>query len=191
MTILFSRPREPRAVEEAVLRLHRLAARLKALRRTGWVERGVRDPETVASHSYAVALISILIAEVRGLDVAEVARMALLHDLPEAILGDLTPEMKARDPGWEEREEEAVERVLGMLPGEVAERWRRSWRRLKEGGLPEARLVKAVDKLEMGLQAALYSREAEVGDIYESALRGVGDRELRAILEKAWEAGAG
>jgi len=173
-------------VEKPVIRLHRLAAVLKRLRRTGWVDRGVRDPETVASHSYAVALLSILLAEARGLDVAEAARMALLHDLPEAVVGDLTPEMKAGDPGWEMREEEVVEELLEALPGKVAERWRAAWRRLKGGRTPEARLVKSVDKLEMGLQAALYREEAEVGDIYESALREVGDEELRAILEKAW-----
>src|ERR671916_2692003 len=75
--------------------------RLKRLDRTGWVLRG-RPPgaESVAAHSYGVALAAMLLAdEVRArgveVDVGRVLRIALLHDLAEARTGDM-PRTMAR-----------------------------------------------------------------------------------------------
>src|SRR5918911_1250784 len=69
--------------------------RLKRLDRTGWVLRGLPPgAESVAAHSYGVALAAMLLADecaARGVevDVERVLRLALLHDLQEARTGDL------------------------------------------------------------------------------------------------------
>ncbi|MEM3907358.1 MAG: HD domain-containing protein, partial [Nitrososphaerota archaeon] len=55
--------------------------RLKETKRTGWLERGVKDPESVASHSYGVAVLTLLIAHEKGLDTLNAVATALLHDL--------------------------------------------------------------------------------------------------------------
>jgi len=172
---------------EAILKLHRLVSGLKRLRRSGWVERGVEDPETVAEHSYAVALLSMLLAELRGLDPLEAARIALIHDLPEAVLGDLTPREKRLVEGLGERELEVVEDLAKSMPEEIGSRYLEAWRSYSAGGDPVARLVRAVDKLEMGLQALEYAKAgcAEALEIYRSALEQIEDRELRRILEEA------
>ena len=73
--------------------------RLKAVPRIGWLLRGVRDVESVADHSYGVALIAMILADrakARGMavDVERVLRMALLHDLTEARTGDLPHTVK-------------------------------------------------------------------------------------------------
>ncbi|HEY9283293.1 MAG TPA: HD domain-containing protein, partial [Pyrinomonadaceae bacterium] len=68
--------------------------RLKRLDRTGWVLRGLAPgAESVAAHSYGVAVAAMLLADLvraRGveLDVERVLRLALLHDLAEARTGD-------------------------------------------------------------------------------------------------------
>src|ERR687893_497474 len=82
--------------------------RLKRLDRTGWVLRG-QPPgaESVAAHSYGVALTAMLLAdEVRArgveLDVGRVLRIAVLHDLAEARTGDM-PRTMAEYYGAEAR----------------------------------------------------------------------------------------
>lgn len=172
-----------------LLKVYGLLSRLKELRRTGWVERGVKEAESVAAHSYSVVFLSVLLADLRGLDVGEAARMALLHDLPEAVLGDLTPRMKKSAPNLREREREVVENLAKELPPRVAELWLRAWSRYQRGEGEVARLVREVDKLEMGLQAARYAERygaESLQDIYRSAEQAVRDPDLHRVLEEAW-----
>src|ERR671926_628337 len=69
--------------------------RLKRLDRTGWVLRGLPPgAESVAAHSYGVALTAMLLADecaARGVevDVGRLLRIALLHDLQETRTGDM------------------------------------------------------------------------------------------------------
>ena len=72
--------------------------RLKRLPRTGWVESGVPDPESVADHSFRVALLTLVLADLKGLDALKAVRMALIHDLGEAETGDLTPARRRLTP---------------------------------------------------------------------------------------------
>ena len=69
--------------------------RLKRLDRTGWVLRGLPPgAESVAAHSYGVALTAMLLADEcaargAGVDAERVLRLALLHDLQETRTGDM------------------------------------------------------------------------------------------------------
>jgi len=170
-----------------IIKLHEYIARLKELRRTGWVQRGVSDPETVASHSYAVTLLTMMIADLRGLNTLDAVRMALIHDLAESIIGDLTPEMKMRLEDLEERERRFFEDLVKLMPRELAETYLDSWRRFSRGEDEVSRLVREVDKLERGLQAVRYLRKGygEVKEIYDSTLNELKDPELRRVLERA------
>ena len=51
---------------------------------------GVENAETVACHMYRVALMAIVLQE-NGLNVSRCLQMALVHDLAESIVGDITP----------------------------------------------------------------------------------------------------
>ncbi len=136
------------------------AGKLKRLSRTGWVESGICDPESVADHSFRVALIALILSDAGGLDSLKVVRMALLHDLAEGETGDLTPTQKEKDPEAARRaEEKAMERLLGKLPDTVRGTYTSAWREFSEARTPEARLVRDADKLEMVMQASEYQRE--------------------------------
>jgi putative hydrolase of HD superfamily len=133
------------------------AGRLKRLPRTGWVESGVLNPESVADHSFRVALIAMVLADTQKLDALRAVRMALLHDLAEGEIGDLTPTQKGSDEaGFRRREDEAIDRVLSKLPTDIRATYSSAWREFSEGKTPEARLVKDCDKLEMIVQASEY-----------------------------------
>ncbi|VVB99745.1 HD domain protein [uncultured archaeon] len=72
------------------------ALSLKNLPRTGWGLRGA-PRESVADHSFGVGVIALALARMEGLsrqDESELLRRALLHDLHEVRIGDLTPDQK-------------------------------------------------------------------------------------------------
>ncbi len=62
---------------------------LKRLRRAGWWHVGVRDPESVAEHSFRVAQLASLIAAEEGADPARAAYLGLWHDSQETRTGDI------------------------------------------------------------------------------------------------------
>lgn len=170
-----------------IIKIHEYISRLKELKRTGWIQRGVKDPETVASHSYAVALLTMMIADLRGLDALDAIRMALIHDLAESTIGDLTPKMKAELKDLEEKERRFFENLGKFMPERLAETYLNAWRRFSKGEDEVSRLVREVDKLERGLQAIKYLKKgySEVKEIYESSLNELKDPELKRVLEEA------
>jgi putative hydrolases of HD superfamily len=136
------------------------AGRLKKLPRTGWVESSVPDPESVADHSFRVALIAMILSDAQRLDTIKVVRMALLHDLAEAETGDLTPRQKETDiEGFKLAEDTAMVKLLEKLPEAIRGEYRAAWREFSEASTEEARLVRGADKLEMIMQASEYQQE--------------------------------
>ena len=74
---------------------------LKRTKRTGWLDRGVpaAETESVADHSFRVALLAWLAAPGEpALDRDRVLKLALLHDLAEAVTGDEPPYDPATTP---------------------------------------------------------------------------------------------
>ena len=87
-------------------------AALKRLPRTGWVQRGVPDPESVAAHSFGVAALAAVTASAVGADPARAVLVAVIHDVAEALTGDLTPADGVPGDTKRRREEQAARRIL-------------------------------------------------------------------------------
>ena len=130
------------------------AGKLKELKRTGWVESGVPDPESVADHSYRVALLAMVLSDKEGLDTLKAVRISLLHDLAESKIGDLTPRQKQGNN--EELESDAMREVLFELPEEIRKLYLKTWEEYQANETPESKLVHNADKLEMLYQAKEY-----------------------------------
>lgn len=134
---------------------------LKSVARKGWLRFPIPEGqvESVADHSFGVGLLCWLLCPPE-LDLAKVLEMSLLHDLPEVITGDITPQ----DGVGEARKRTDECLAMGdLLRG--FERRNRGVELLQEyhlGVTPEARFVKGVDKLEMGLQSLSYEAEHPV-----------------------------
>jgi len=165
----------------------KIASTLKDVRRKGWVRRGVMGPESVADHSFSLAVLAMAAAVERGLDPFKAAALALVHDLAEALTGDLTPDEK-RGKDHREEERRAFSRITTPLPGRVANLFSRLYNEYSSQSSDEARLVSQLDKLEMALQSVRYVDEgrAPAGLALEftlSALDSVTDPALRAILQ--------
>ncbi len=151
--------------------------RLKALPRTGWLLRGVRDVESIADHLFGVAWIAMLLADranVRGMQVKveKVLRMALLHDLSEARTGDLPSTIKPYFPGdtLKQADEQAARDILQPL-GEAVANYLALWHEYEQRTSLEARIVKAADKLDLLLQAREYEKGGanNLGEFWENA----------------------
>lgn len=135
--------------------------RLKSLPRTGWLLRGVRDVESLASHSFGVAWAAMLLADraaARGLpvNVERVLRMALLHDATEARTGDLPATIKKYF--GKEALHAADARIAEEMFAPFGAAYLELWRDYEERVSLEARIVKAADKLDLLLQAREYER---------------------------------
>ncbi|HVF56584.1 MAG TPA: HD family hydrolase [Pyrinomonadaceae bacterium] len=145
--------------------------RLKRLDRTGWVLRGLPPgAESIASHTYGVALVAMLLADearARGaeLNVERVLRLALLHDLAEARTGDM-PRTVADYYGAEVRkraERAAFDDIMRGAREDGAELYAGLHEDYEERASPEARLVKAADIIDLLAQALSFERAGARG----------------------------
>ncbi|MDY0059998.1 MAG: HD domain-containing protein [Myxococcota bacterium] len=167
-------------------RLHPHLRRLKQLPRTGWVQRGVDHPETVAAHTTGVALLALLEARRRGLDEGRAVLLALVHDLPESLVGDRVP---GELPPAEKRRRERA--AIGQIDREADARGRlcQLWEEYEAGESPEAQLVRALDLADAILQGVAYGEEGRaprprLADLVGSCLARVGDPALRTGLQE-------
>lgn len=153
-----------------LLGFFRKVNRLKGIKRSGWVERGVKDPETVAGHSFMVALMVLVLAKEReiaeNIDREKVVKMALIHDLAEAETGDIiTEESRSRGEGEMSRKEKlrlerkGLEKMLSNLDREPAGEIKELWEEYERGKTREAKFVRDIDLAEMLLQAYRYYKE--------------------------------
>ena len=129
---------------------------LKRTQRTGWVDVGVYQPESVADHTFRTAVLCMLYADVQGLDTLKILRMALIHDLPEAMIGDLMPSQK--NAQTKQNEKNVIHGILGLLPVMEKENYLAVWNEYQEGKTKESKAVRQLDKIEMALQAKEYEK---------------------------------
>lgn len=154
---------------------------LKDLPRTGWARAGLPKPESVADHSWGVALLVLVLAP-DELDLRRALGMALLHDLAEVRVGDLTPHDPVPLEERSLRERRAIGELLSGLPEARRDELISLWEAWELGQDPEARFVRACDKLDLGLQALTYEKRGlEASEFLESA-RAALDPELRALI---------
>lgn len=111
-----------------------------------------------------------------------VVRMALLHDLGEARAGDFTPHHAIARDQKHALERQALVDVLGRLPRGAE--YVALWEEYEAGTTFEARLVRQLDRLEMGLQACVYehSHAGSLEEFFVSVRPVVETPELQALL---------
>ena len=192
---------------DTLVELLRLAGRLKRLPRQGWVLLGVPSPESVADHSYRVALMTLLMAhDDPDVNTERALVLALCHDLPEALAGDATPfdeqlrngefdpdqHFRSRpaysvdaDRAKHQAEEQALQEMTSALPETLRRLIVAAWEEYEAGITPEARLVGQIDKIEALLQANEYRTELpelQIESFRLGALDRVRDERLVQLL---------
>jgi putative hydrolase of HD superfamily len=144
--------------------------RLKRLDRTGWILRGLPNgTESVASHSFGVAVTAMFIADrVKRdgveLDLEKVLRLALLHDWPEVLVGDM-PRTATMFFGSDVRkvaEARAFEEIVAPM-GELRGDYIKLHEEYEERNSVEAKIVKVADVIDLLIQALALERAGARG----------------------------
>ena len=135
------------------------AANLKKIQRQGWVDKlSIKNPESVADHSYSMAMMGMIISDIENYNSEKILKMILLHDLAESEIGDYTPgEISIVEKN--KLEDNAFSKIIQTLPSNVKIQYETLWRDYQKNESLEAKLVHQLDRLEMALQAKIYQNE--------------------------------
>lgn len=153
---------------------------LKDLPRAGWVRAGVARPESVAAHSWGVAWLVLALCP-PTVDRGRALAIAVLHDLPEARVGDLTPHDNVPAAQKSAAETQALGGLLDGVPN--AGELKQLWHEYEHAASAEGRFVKACDKLDMALQALRYQSDQGLAldEFVDSALARLAPGLLRTL----------
>ncbi|MDA0978999.1 MAG: HD domain-containing protein, partial [Proteobacteria bacterium] len=159
---------------------------LKHMFRQGWLKRGVpRDAcETVAEHTFGNAMLCLLLlADRPELDGYKVLRLALVHDLGEAYVGDITPHDNVDRADKIRMETAAVREILDKLPNGAS--LIADWDEYEAQQSAEARFVKEIDRMELALQASVYDQRGLVDatEFYDAVTPTIKSADLKVVLQ--------
>ena len=136
---------------EGVLTFLRAAERLKTVMRSGWTSDG--QQESVAEHTWRLCLMAMLLyGHLPGIDLARLLKMCLIHDLGEAIGGDVPAPAQKAGASKADQERSDLVQLIAPLPRALRQEIVDLWDEYEAAGSPEAKIAKGLDKLETILQ---------------------------------------
>ena len=176
---------------------------MKAIPRSGWLSHDVslQDVESVADHTFSTCALSMLLADLeakRGVKVnmENVLRMAILHDLAESLTFDISRAyldyMGTKGEAMKrEIERTAWEHVTkGIEDPDLARKYASIQNQYVAGRTKEAMIVHAADSIDILLQVVNYERRgyphALLSDFWSERVRMMkqsGVQSARIILE--------
>ena len=146
---------EEETVENDLAKFLYEVGQLKRVKRSGWWIAGVRDPESVAEHTFRTAVIAYLLARLEGADAGKAVFMALFHDLPEARTND-AHRIVRRYADWRDVDKKAMTEQSKNLPEQTANEVLSFFEEFENEVSPEAKLARDADLLECLIQAREY-----------------------------------
>ncbi|MCA9323912.1 HD domain-containing protein [Candidatus Saccharibacteria bacterium] len=128
--------------------------KLKTELRHSWTSDSSRQ-ESVTDHSWMLCLIAVTLLEEKPyehLDKLRVLQMLIVHDLAEAITGDIpTFEQSKRKTKYQD-ELEAMHTILAPLPASTKDVLLDAWLEMEANETPEAKFAQCIDKAEVLFQ---------------------------------------
>jgi putative hydrolases of HD superfamily len=152
------------------------------------VLRGVSLPESVSDHMYRMSLIAMVVSKPSERD--HLVKMALAHDLAEAVVGDLTPYCGVSGQEKFRREEAAMAEIRDKtLHGNSAgEELYDLWREYERAESPAAIMMKDIDKFEMILTADEYeiAQGLTLDEFFDSTRGKFRTAEIQALVQELY-----
>ena len=139
-----------RNINNDLIRLYFKFNHLKNIYRQGWIK-GLLDPkdaqgvESVADHSWSVAMLAISIIEKYNLDydITKCMKLAIIHELGEIYAGDFTPIDNISKETKHEIEKKALEKLLEDIPFEND--FLELWEEFENEKTAEAQFIRQID----------------------------------------------
>jgi len=174
-----------------ILDFFKTAANLKKISRQGWVNKlSLDNPESVADHSYSMAIMSMVISDLENYNSEKILKMVLLHDLAESKIGDYTPEQLSKEKK-SKLENNAFYEITKNLPDLIKSQYLQIWQEYQQNISLESKIVHQIDRLEMALQAKIYQKDGhskeKLESFFESAKKDITDPELKELFKKIVE----
>lgn len=181
----------------AILTFMDEANRLKDTLRSGRTPSGRQ--ESTAEHTWRLCLMAMLFArELEGVDLVRLIKICLVHDLGEAISGDIPAIQQRADDDRAARERADLVTLCAPLPADLRAEIIALWDDYAAGGSPEAVLAKGFDKIETMLTHSTgrnaadfdygfnldYGRAATARHALLAAIRAQVDERTRALGQK-------
>lgn len=157
-TNAISKPHPP----PKILEFLKAIGRSKKILRTGWVREKIKNPESIAAHSFRLSVIAMILADELGLDKEKLIKMALLHDLGEVITGDIVwsrgsiMDIKKRLEK-EDQERKGIKKIFKIMGN--SEEYVEIFEEMIGRTSQEAKIFWQLDKLEMAIQALEYEKD--------------------------------
>lgn len=144
---------------DKVIKLFHTIHPLDRVPRAGYLLRGVAEPESVSAHSHFVAVLALLFLEEYPdrFNKERTLAMALVHDLPEALLMDIP--MPHADTYLSDAKRQAEEAIFQDIFSGFPENLKGLHQEFCDATTPEARLLRGLDKAQMMLKILTYEQE--------------------------------
>ncbi len=172
----------------ALARFFYEAGLLKRIKRSGWWVAGVKDPESVAEHSFRTALLGYVLALLEGADPLRTAAICILHDFPEARIGDLH-RLNDRYLDSFQAQKKALAEQLASLPEICSQELKQLYVEWEQGESKEAVVAKDADVLECLIQAKEYQAQgcSSVQEWINNAASRLQTASARALAQSCME----
>ncbi|MGP8068259.1 MAG: HD domain-containing protein [Candidatus Bathyarchaeia archaeon] len=172
--------------------------RVKMIPRSGWISHGIslQDVESVADHSFSTTVLAMLLADLevangRRINIERVLRLALLHDLPEALTFDISKSyleyLGMRGEVIKSELEQAAWKHLieGIEKGAIRKRYTQLQLEFNAEQTVESMIVHAADRLDLLLQIVEYRRrgypKAILADLWKSTSQKLRGSKLSSV----------
>jgi len=142
--------------------------RLKTTKREGWRRFGIEKGESIADHMYRMSLITMFAPPSLSsrLNITHCTKMALVHDMAEALVGDITPMDGVAKDEKSRRESTTMDYFVNGLLGRVnggltGMEIKDIWQEYEDSETLESKFVHDVDKIELILQMVEYEKSRQ------------------------------
>ncbi|WP_440955813.1 HD domain-containing protein [Methanosarcina sp. Mfa9] len=161
---------------------------MKKISRTGWWIAGVKDPESVAEHSFRVAIVGYVLAKLENVDPYKVAVMCLFHDIHEARLNDIH-KIGEKYFNLSEAENQAFLDQTSRLPASISSDLKSLMDEFNACKSVEAKIANDADRLECLIQAREYQSQGykNVWDWIHNCRNDLKTESAKKIADKCME----
>lgn len=167
----------------------KLVGKSKKIKRTGWVREKVKNPESIAEHSFRTIVIAMILAPHLKINREKLIKMAIIHDLGEIVTGDIIVERGkktdfAKRLTKEEKEKEIIDQMFKKI--DQKDEYSNLFKEMIKRKSEDAKLFWQIDKLERTIQALEYEEEQKLNleEFFENAKVQIKHPLLKKLLEE-------
>jgi putative hydrolase of HD superfamily len=124
---------------------------MKVHTRTAWNSEGKQ--ESIAEHSWRLSLMALFLYDIADdIDLLQLIKLCIVHDLGEVYEGDISAKYITEDDQKGDKELRAIHQLMGYLGRDKGQMLKGLWEEYEAGNTKEAKLAKALDKMETIIQ---------------------------------------